>query len=69
MFETFNVPGMYIATQAVLCLYANELSRKEGGAVVFERSVYYQMNSAVSGVVVDAGEGGTSIIPVVFAVV
>lgn len=26
MFETFNVPGMYIATQAVLCLYANELS-------------------------------------------
>ena len=28
MFETFNVPGMYIATQAVLCLYANELSSK-----------------------------------------
>lgn len=25
-----------------------------------------QMNSAVSGVVVDAGEGGTSIIPVVW---
>ena len=34
MFETFNVPGMYIATQAVLCLYANELSSREGGAVV-----------------------------------
>lgn len=29
MFETFNVPGMYIATQAVLCLYANELSKKK----------------------------------------
>ena len=65
MFETFNVPGMYIATQAVLCLYANELSKKDGGAVVFDRVDSNQMNSAVSGVVVDAGEGGTSIIPVV----
>ena len=26
LFETFNAPGMYIATQAVLCLYASELS-------------------------------------------
>ena len=59
LFETFNVPGMYIATQAVLCLYANELSKKsESGSVG-------QMNSSVSGVVVDAGEGGTSIVPVV----
>ena len=34
LFETFNVPGMYIATQAVLCLYANELSKKsERGSV------------------------------------
>ena len=39
MFETFNVPGMYIATQAVLCLYANELSKKEGGAVVFFKTI------------------------------
>ena len=39
MFETFNVPGMYIATQAVLCLYANELSKKEGGAVEVERDM------------------------------
>ena len=59
MFETFNVPGMYIATQAVLCLYANELSKKS------ERGSVGQMNSSVSGVVVDAGEGGTSIVPVV----
>lgn len=64
MFETFNVPGMYMATQAVLCLYANELSSgasSVGVVVCGER----QMNSSVSGVVVDAGEGGTSIIPVV----
>ena len=27
LFETFNAPGMYIATQAVLCLYASALSR------------------------------------------
>lgn len=33
MFETFNAPGMYIATQAVLCLYANELSSKSASAV------------------------------------
>ena len=34
LFETFNVPGMYIATQAVLCLYATELSKKsERGSV------------------------------------
>lgn len=62
MFETFNVPGMYIATQAVLCLYANELSKKKS-----ERGSVGQMNASVSGVVVDAGEGGTSIVPVVCA--
>ncbi|KAK8826222.1 hypothetical protein WA538_001366 [Blastocystis sp. DL] len=54
LFETFNAPGMYIATQAVLCLYASELSSNRT----------QPMDSAVSGVVVDAGEGGTSIIPV-----
>lgn len=33
MFETFNAPGIYIGTQAVLCLYANELSSKSSSPV------------------------------------
>lgn len=35
LFETFNAPGMYIATQAVLCLYASELSSNRTQPVVF----------------------------------
>lgn len=65
MFETFNVPGMYIATQAVLCLYANELSSGHSKKVKPQFIFLIQLDSGVSGVVVDAGEGGTSIIPVV----
>ena len=37
LFETFNVPGVYIATQAVLCLYANELSAGSSSVVVCVR--------------------------------
>lgn len=51
MFETFNVPGLYIAVQAVLALAASWTSR---GAE--ERTL--------TGVVIDSGDGVTHVIPV-----
>lgn len=52
MFETFNVPGLYIAVQAVLALCAAKLSGKGEDA-------------RVTGTVIDSGDGVTHIIPVV----
>jgi len=52
MFETFNVPGLYIAVQAVLALCASWKSRP-----LHER--------ILTGLVVDSGDGVTHIIPVV----
>lgn len=49
MFETFNVPGLYIAVQAVLALCASLLTK--GG-------------KNVTGTVIDSGDGVTHIIPV-----
>jgi len=51
MFETFNVPGLYIAVQAVLALAASWTSRS-----VTERTL--------TGTVVDSGDGVTHVIPV-----
>jgi len=51
MFETFNVPGMYIAVQAVLALAASWTSRQ-----VTERTL--------TGTVIDSGDGVTHVIPV-----
>jgi len=51
MFETFNVPGLYIAVQAVLALAASWTSKK-----VNERTL--------TGTVVDSGDGVTHVIPV-----
>jgi len=51
MFETFNVPGLYIAVQAVLALAASWTSRK-----VTERTL--------TGTVIDSGDGVTHVIPV-----
>ena len=52
MFESFNVPGLYIAVQAVLALAASWASRS-----VNERTL--------TGIVVDSGDGVTHVIPVV----
>lgn len=52
MFESFNVPGLYIAVQAVLALAASWKSR-----TLEERTL--------TGIVVDSGDGVTHVIPVV----
>ena len=52
MFETFNVPGLYIAVQAVLALAASWTSKQ-----VTQRTL--------TGTVVDSGDGVTHVIPVV----
>lgn len=51
MFESFNVPGLYIAVQAVLALAASWKSRASA-----ERTF--------TGIVVDSGDGVTHIVPV-----
>jgi len=51
MFESFNVPGLYIAVQAVLAIAASWTSRQLG-----ERTL--------TGTVVDSGDGVTHVIPV-----
>jgi actin-related protein 3 len=51
MFETFNVPGLYIAVQAVLALAASWTSKQ-----VQERTL--------TGTVIDSGDGVTHVIPV-----
>lgn len=52
MFETFNIPGLYIAMQAMLALVASWGARKAE-----ERSL--------TGTVIDSGDGVTHVMPVV----
>jgi len=51
MFETFDVPGLHIAVQAVLALVASWNSKKAKG-------------HSMTGTVIDSGDGVTHIIPV-----
>ncbi|EGC31109.1 hypothetical protein DICPUDRAFT_50380 [Dictyostelium purpureum] len=50
MFETFNVPGLYIAVQAVLALAASWTSKNA--------------EKTLTGTVIDSGDGVTHVIPV-----
>ncbi|CEF96625.1 Actin-related protein 3 (Arp3) [Ostreococcus tauri] len=52
-FESFNVPGLYIGVQAALALAASIASKKQS-----------QYASALTGTVIDIGDGVTHIIPV-----
>jgi len=51
MFETFNVPGLYIGVQAVLALIASWTSK--------------HVERTLTGTVIDSGDGVTHVIPVV----
>ena len=51
MFESFNVPGLYIAVQAVLALATSWTSRQVG-------------EQRLTGTVIDSGDGVTHVIPV-----
>ena len=53
MFESFNVPGLYIGVQAVLALAASIASKKKS-----------QIANALTGTVIDIGDGVTHVIPV-----
>ncbi|KAG6525468.1 hypothetical protein ZIOFF_015424 [Zingiber officinale] len=54
MFETFNVPGLYIAVQPVLALAAGYTTSKLASTFQCE----------MTGVVVDVGDGATHVVPV-----
>jgi len=51
MFETFQVPGLYIGVQAVLALIASKITK--------------DADKVMTGTVVDSGDGVTHVIPVV----
>ncbi|KAK9815824.1 hypothetical protein WJX72_010232 [[Myrmecia] bisecta] len=55
MFETFNVPGLYIGVQAVLALYASFAAAEKS---------HKNKAHTLSGVVIDSGDGVTHVIPV-----
>ena len=52
MFETFNVPGLYISVQAILALAASWTAQSDAS------------QRTLTGTVIDSGDGGTHVIPV-----
>lgn len=57
MFETFGVKGLFIGVQAALALYAQVTKNSGGGGLG-------DLGSAMTGTVIDAGDGVTHVFPV-----
>jgi len=62
MFETFNVPALYIGVQAVLALCASILAPRKDKKGKSTSS--HGVQKALTGTVIDSGDGATHIIPV-----
>jgi actin-related protein 3 len=65
MFETFNVPALYIGVQAVLALCASIFApKKKSKKEKKSGNASHGANKEITGCVVDSGDGATHIIPV-----
>ena len=63
MFESFNVPSLKIAVQAVLAMFAgNRIKEWKAGNITYTNNETYE---DLTGTIVDSGHGVTHIIPII----